>query len=300
MRAIAVGVLGIVAVGLAASTLSSTLVTRERSGDGTGLGGDGGSASGPPAGDAPREVLDVPWLGELLYAAFVVLLLGLLAYAAYNHRRKAALVTAVAIALLATVWLLTEYVTIPVPEPRPEPPSGASGNGTGGSRGGQLEGVETPQSPVVGLALVVLAVVGLVVAVASSPTRRAAVVDRLTESDDDVAALGRAAGRAANRLGDAGDAAEAADAAEFENEVYRAWREMTASLDVDRPESSTPGEFADAAIDAGMSADDVRELTALFEAVRYGGRRPTEERQRRARRLFRRLEATYTGEGSGP
>lgn len=288
--------MGVLAVGLAASTLSSTLVREGRPGDGSGFAEAGGYGAPPPTGDGARELFAFPWLGELLYAIFAVLFLALVAYVASERRREAVIFAAVAIALGATVWFLSQHVTVPVPEPTPEPPAGQGGSGLNDSRGGQVEGFETPASPTVGVVLVVLAVVGLVLAVATSG-RRTAVVARLTAPDEDVAAIGRAAGRAADRIGGDSEDAGSGDGEGFENEVYRAWLEMTADLDVERPASSTPGEFADAAIEAGMRPDDVRELTALFEAVRYGGRGATAEREHRARQLFRRIEARYAPEG---
>ncbi|MFT4891934.1 MAG: hypothetical protein ACI9YT_002871, partial [Halobacteriales archaeon] len=59
------------------------------------------------------------------------------------------------------------------------------------------------------------------------------------------------------------------------------------------PQSSTPGEFATEAIDAGMAPEDVNRLTELFEAVRYGGREPTEKRERTAIETLRRIEDQY-------
>lgn len=96
--------------------------------------------------------------------------------------------------------------------------------------------------------------------------------------------VGRAAGRAADRI-------EASD--EFDNEVYRAWAEMATSLEVDHPDSSTPAEFATAAVDAGMDREDVDELTGLFEAVRYGGFDADADRERRAVVALRNIERTY-------
>jgi hypothetical protein len=104
----------------------------------------------------------------------------------------------------------------------------------------------------------------------------------------DVRAIAEAAGRAADRIEREG---------EFENEVYRAWAEMTEPLSVDHPESSTAGEFAEAAVAAGMAREDVDHLTTLFAAVRYGGAEPTPERERAAVETLRRIEATYAGEG---
>lgn len=106
------------------------------------------------------------------------------------------------------------------------------------------------------------------------------------EAADDVsvAAIGAAAGRAADRLERDG---------EFENEVYRAWAEMTEPLSVSHPESSTPGEFAAAAVDAGMDREDVEQLTRLFADVRYGGAEATAEREAAAVETLRRIETEY-------
>jgi hypothetical protein len=73
---------------------------------------------------------------------------------------------------------------------------------------------------------------------------------------------------------------------------------MTRTLRVDRPATSTPAEFADAAVDAGMDPDDVSELTELFEAVRYGAEQPTEDHTRRAKKALRRIERTYGGDAA--
>ncbi len=83
------------------------------------------------------------------------------------------------------------------------------------------------------------------------------------------------------------------DEADFENAIYRAWKEMTDSLDVDSPETSTPGEFAEEARAAGLAEADVTELTALFESVRYGTVDPTPEQEQRAIDTLRRIETTY-------
>ncbi|WP_439025785.1 DUF4129 domain-containing protein [Haloarchaeobius sp. DT45] len=105
-----------------------------------------------------------------------------------------------------------------------------------------------------------------------------------------MAAIGAAAGRAADRL----ETSTAVD-----NEVYRAWREMTTHLDVPDPESSTPAEFADAAIDAGMTREQVAELTDLFEEVRYGGEDATRDRETRAIDALRTIESAHAGADEG-
>jgi hypothetical protein len=108
------------------------------------------------------------------------------------------------------------------------------------------------------------------------------------ETDEEAAleALGAAAGEAADRI-------EAP--ADVDNEVYRAWREMTEHLHVDNPDSSTPAEFEAAARDAGMSREDVERLTALFRDVRYGGESPTEDLEQEAVDALRAIEETYAG-----
>jgi len=111
--------------------------------------------------------------------------------------------------------------------------------------------------------------------------------EEASEEAVDVAAVGAAAGRAADRI------EETEDEESFENEVYRAWAEMTDSLTVDHPESSTPGEFAAAAVDAGLERDDVERLTRLFADVRYGGAEATADRERTAVETLRRIETAY-------
>lgn len=88
-------------------------------------------------------------------------------------------------------------------------------------------------------------------------------------------------------------AAEIEDAEDPDNEIYRAWASMAARMDVGDPETSTPGEFAAAAIDAGIDRRHVDDLTRLFESVRYGTAQPTPERIERARRTFERIAEEY-------
>ncbi|MFC7194534.1 DUF4129 domain-containing protein [Halosimplex aquaticum] len=102
--------------------------------------------------------------------------------------------------------------------------------------------------------------------------------------------LAVAAGRAADRL-------EARNA-DVDNEVYRAWWEMTSLLDVPNPDSATPGEFAEAAVAVGLREDDVTELTRLFEEVRYG-ERDAESREELAVSVFRAIEDSYGGDAAG-
>lgn len=90
---------------------------------------------------------------------------------------------------------------------------------------------------------------------------------------------------------DAGDADDGDEwpAVEPADEVDRLWLAMARRLDVDDPESTTPAEFAREAVRAGMDPDGVRTLTDAFEEVRYGGAGVTEDRKRRAREGYRKL-----------
>lgn len=103
-----------------------------------------------------------------------------------------------------------------------------------------------------------------------------------SSSGDGRPAVGRAAGRAAERLGDA----------QVEDPISRAWYEMVTALEVPSPESTTPAAFAEAAVEAGLDPDDVAELTALFRESRYGTKPASQDRIDRAVELLRRIEAT--------
>jgi hypothetical protein len=143
----------------------------------------------------------------------------------------------------------------------------------------------------------VLGVVALAVVAAALTLRHASgSVDETAESageeaDSHTEAAAAAAGRAA-------DAVEAADGDESDlsNAVYRAWYEMTAALDVADPETATPGEFADAGRAAGLDPDAVADLTAVFEAVRYGDE-PVADHEERALAALRRIERDTTDAG---
>lgn len=161
--------------------------------------------------------------------------------------------------------------------------------GDGGGDGGE-EGDDTrtpPMQSVVLFILLGLSVIAVALTLLVSGDDTEEEIETPDADDANVAAVARAAGRAADRIDDSAD---------VDNEIYRAWLEMTRHLDVENPESSTPAEFAAAAVDAGMERSDVEELTALFEEVRYGGEEPTPERTERARDALRRIEKTYTDE----
>jgi len=163
-------------------------------------------------------------------------------------------------------------------------PEGAAG-GTGAGGGGAASAPELLFALVVIAALV--ASVGVLLLAGgddeATPGSGAAAENDPDEPEPDLATVGRTAGQAADRI-------ESSDA---DNEVYRAWRDMTAVLDVDRPASSTPAEFAAAAVDAGVDEEPVETLTEVFERVRYGGADATDDREQRAIAALRQIEERH-------
>lgn len=153
------------------------------------------------------------------------------------------------------------------------------------------QGSETVTTPsIILVALLFVTLIGLLAALyvgEMSDSDDPEEVPPEAELQDGPAKLASVAGRTADEI----DAA-----ADVENAVYRAWAEMTQTLSVTDPETTTPGEFATAAVDAGMNPDDVRELTRLFEEVRYGDVAVTPQREQQAIETLRRIEQTYGGD----
>ena len=70
-----------------------------------------------------------------------------------------------------------------------------------------------------------------------------------------------------------------------------AWDALTDRVGLSNPEARTPGEFARAAIDAGLPAEPVRRLTAVVRDVTYGGLPRTDERISAARSAHEAIDA---------
>jgi hypothetical protein len=252
----------------------------------------GNSRECVPAGQRP-----LTWVGA-------VGALGIVVGIVYRQRGR---MPAIAVSLLLLVFLFLGYSLFGVctigqiPQAQNGSPAELNnetqtdfspGDGTGDGSSDTGTSRDFPLALVAVVAVLAVAAVGAVL------------VSRDTEDDDpfeaiedgdaedeeglvDVDEFAAAAGRAADRIEDTDD---------VDNEIYRAWVEMTTYLDVPHPESSTPGEFAAAAVDAGIDRDDVVELTDLFERVRYGHTAATSEREDRALDALRRIEAQYGGE----
>jgi hypothetical protein len=306
---VALAVLAILAVAAAAATLDSTVSPDSGGSFGAGAGDSGAFGADNDADSSGTEesqfggrpfvalcypILNEPWLLGLI-------LLGFLGVGALMRRSTGSWIPAFAIGLSLSIpaYVIHRILTncgTPPGEPMGLPFGGNESSflPRGGGQGSSLAqgtGVSTPNA-VLGVLLVV-ALAGAVLLLFVSTA------DEEEEPDEpegepermaDVAAVGRAAGDAADRI---------EGEADVENEVYRAWDEMTRLLELPNPEAATPAEFAAVAVDAGIDADDVSELTDLFEAVRYGGVDPTEDRERRAVAALRRIEDEYADAEGG-
>lgn len=286
--------LAIFAVAYAAATLESTVLPGGGGGDGaTGSGGDSGSGilPVPQSEPPPSEAVTVPYLSEILTILGIILTIGVIAYVII-YRRQAIGVFLAIVASLVLLYLLAgilDPITISSGLPGLEPGDGTPLGGGGGEGDGGGVDPTHPSPPTLLVLLVLgLTVIGGLVALSRSKTDDTdESIEESTDGGENAAAIGRAAGRAADRLEGEVD---------VDNEVYKTWREMVELTDVDNPKTSTPGEFAAAAVETGLGRDDVTELTRLFEDVRYGNAQPSDERERQAISIFRRIENRYAEE----
>ena len=289
-RILLLGLLAVVGVAFVGGSIDSATKASERAG-----GSGGSSLFGTPNESGALPVSEPPSLPTIpkavLFAVYLLVALAVIRDVLDDPLK------AVAIVLIgALVLALVMFGTGALPDLEREPPQQMNeSNGTGAQFRGEGEAAQpggtSPSEPSTTVPLWAIVAVGLLVvgSVLFLSTGGATTDDPDGEPPDDedeqAAAVGRAAGDAADRI-------EGTEPESVENEVYRAWREMTGHLDVERPETSTPGEFVDAAVAAGLAADDVAELTRLFEEVRYGERDPT-DRAERAVACLRRIEARY-------
>jgi hypothetical protein len=288
-----VGALALVVVALGASTLTTTQGV---------AGGDAGD--GP--GERPQDSVALfggsfGILAYLLFGAFAALAGVAILYMLTHPVTAVELLLRVAALTVGVgvLWAVLLWLTVASGEEDDPPPERDQRTPAEDSTGGE-EGLGDAAGDAVGQGVEVLlqdpnvVLVALLAALAAAVAAAAYLTDAGEATDDSfgydrgedrLSAVGRVAGEAADRID--GDAA-------VDNEVYRAWRRMTELLDAADEAARTPGEFHRAAVDAGMDPDDVAELTALFEAVRYGPADADADRERRAREALRAIEATYT------
>ncbi len=288
-----VALLGGVAVALAAATFPTATRPDGASGSGSGDNGDG-TFQLPIPEESPADTFEPPpFLTELLGLLAVLAAVAILWYL-YNHWRDVLwrLFEGMLLAglLTALFYLASRFFSGELEPDQAEvgfeddPELGANGEG-----GDTLVSTDPSSLSVILVLLFALVVVGVALAMRQQSKDSDETAEAGDADPGAPAAVGRAAGRAADRI---------ADADELDNEIYRAWAEMTRLVGPADPESKTPAEFADDAIEAGLEPDDVRELTRLFEHVRYGTDEPVDADEQRAIGLFRRIEATYTEDES--
>jgi len=286
-------VLGVLALGLSAATLTSS---ERPSGD---SGSETGSGGGPDVEQADPDATDplsLDAIQPLVLAVAGLLVLASLVYMALFERRwlVAFLVVFAGILLFGLVIQDIEF------QPSVSNETGAGQPGDGAQPGAgapdQGGGGESNGSPVSALLLTVVFLALLLVAYSTVGRAVGGSGAASTETEGtgseapSATSLGEIAGRAADRI-EADTDQTAAD-----NEIYRAWQEMTTRLDIEREATTTPREFETRAVEAGLAPDDVQELTALFETVRYGGEAVTDDRERRAVTVLRRIESRYGAE----
>jgi hypothetical protein len=311
LRPVVIALLAVLAISMAAATLNSPVtesgIDRDPGASGDEVGDDewqpfslnlSSEDDNATAGGGPGAMLGL--CIQILRRPIVIAgMLGLVLLGTYPVYRKAGIYGSISL-LLAVLPFGTIVYAFLTKCRRPPPSranfgfdfgqandSGGVQNATGAGPGTGAEGFDPP---VVLLVLGAMVVLVLAIAFVRSTGDDALPEEQESEDDPDeaaLAAIGEAAGDAADRL--AGETA-------MENEVYRAWREMTDHLDVPNPQSSTPGEFARAATEAGMDRAHVEALTDLFREVRYGGAEPTAEREERAVEALRRIEDAYAGD----
>lgn len=267
-------------------------------GDGIEFGGDGVSF-GLGGGSFGFRALCFPFLLSPWFVLGAILAILAIGYVIYRRTDIIATIGVMGFLLLPAflVYLLLTDCRSPAESPESTSPlpeynisflfEGGGGSGAAGS------GTVPTTSPTF---LLFLGLVGLVVlvvflrATADDDLLAEPAADESAEESPSLAAVGAAAGRAADRI---------EGRASVDNEVFKAWAEMTELLDLERPETVTPGEFAAEATAAGMDPDHVTELTDLFQAVRYGGKEPTPERETRAVETLRKIETAYANEADG-
>jgi hypothetical protein len=286
LSVLVIAALAVLAIGLVAATLTSTVDP----------GADGEPSETPVGNETGEEEFggapDMPaFLRRLVAALGAVVATVTVGYVLVNPRKGSAMVAALVLAI-ALVFIALQFPN-GLQEAAQEPIELLPGEGNETS-GGQNDAQNDSSGPSPVLLAAVLG--GLLIAMVLVLRRVKDEEDDEKEetggtgsTEDDAVALGEIAGRAADRIEDGPESADE----DAQNEVYRAWREMTRQLDIENAETTTPREFQQRAADAGMASEDVRELTGLFEEVRYGGESATEDREQRAVGVLRRIESTY-------
>lgn len=290
LTVLAIVVLGVVALGLSAATLTSP----ETSSNGGGQSGEsGGSVVDNQTDEDPSDAPDIGDVQPLVLLVAGLLVVASLVYMALYERRYLVAFCVVLAAILVFGLVIQDLEF----QPSVSNGTGAGNPGDGGQAGdqegsgdgqGEGSGSSFPTFLLAGVFLVLLLVAYAVFGRTVSERGEEPPTEDETVQPE---TLGAIAGRAADRIEAGDNSTTAAD-----NEIYRAWQEMTSRLDATHEETMTPREFERQAVEAGVASEDVSELTRLFESVRYGGETATDDRERRAVTVLRRIESRYGGE----
>ena len=285
-------ILAVVAIGIAAGTIGTAI-------DGASGDGDGGPVFSPEEPAEPEDP-DGSMVLTALLVLFAVATIAIIAiYVLYGAPRLKSVILLSLVMVGFVLIVATAMDAVQLVQPEAPANQSAAGEALGlGEDDGEVGEPDATPTPVgrwlYGLLVVVVAasVVALLYGRGSLASRGSPSAEHDPEEEaDTLAEMGAIARETADRIESARP--------DLENEIYRAWVEMTSLLEVDDPETRTPGEFAAEARRAGMAAEDVAALTELFERVRYGHRAATAERESRALEVLRRIESTYaTDEGS--
>lgn len=280
LRAAVVLLLAVAALGAAGAAVD----TSGGGGGSSGVGEGSSSGAGPAEGEgAASEIADIQplipgdimttILGALAVGGFVVAVVtvvlvllrwdwdDLIAFV----RSKAGIVV-VGLLGVAVIYLLFELFAF-------SNGGGSEGVSEGGSEGMVETASETgvQLTAAVAFAVVVVLVVFLVL------------LARAYEDEDDVVAhVAPDTGGGAVESGGTARTGTDVGRPPADNEVYRAWLSLADAANANA-RRDTPEEVAERAVDAGVDETATREITALFESVRYGGREPTGGIEQRAR-----------------
>lgn len=307
-RRVALAALCVLALAVGAATLNDTTAPR----GGGDPGGVNGSSFDPFPGQESENTSDEDRTAPGFYSPglcieflttgtfYGLAFIGFLILGGILYRKGGVLLAVAGIGVLVTpgivIWALLTTCTLDIPPGRDTVGFNLS-EGTGGVFGGESGGV-VPAAGSPDISHAVLLVTALVILLVAFFMLKATGDDREAEQHaeeaeevppESLAGIATVAAEAADRI-ESGDV-------DTENEVYRAWREMTKFLDVQNPETATPAEFREAARDAGMTAPDVAVLTDLFREVRYGGESPTADRESAAVDALRAIEDAYGERG---
>lgn len=292
-RRVALAILAVVAVALAATAAPAVFSQDQGGGP---AGGQQPTTNASAGGTAGSPVVPIePFMIGLVVVA--VLAIGLQFVEDPRGTLLQALGVLVFIGIaVGLVQLLGELnrPSGPPDQPGAAPNTTTPSNASSGFGQGTSDPFVLPIDTIVTIA-VAAGALGLVAMLAWRSERVRSAVPGLAGADDedqdaDLAAVGSRAGDAAEQV-TAASTPRAAD-----NAIYRAWRDLVGLLDVPDPQSSTPRQFATAAVEAGMDEEDVSVLTTTFEEVRYGDAALSTERRERATAALRRIEGTHGAE----